>query len=485
MSQHQSPHDLNAVRADVEALLAFVRSRLDRGDLLQRDLERGVNHVTVWKILNGKSARPETLRRIAVAGGAPAVLRDQAVRAAELLHFHALSQARRTRPPRAPAPLPAPPQPVPAAPSGRTYTEGGLRFAKHVYGSYGTRVRFCRETKTKPETLDHTFFDPSFLPRRAMVARIATMSKKLPEPVTEADVRAWFGGHTWEDAHVVRSPPCPVCGRPLPGPRSRYKTCGYGCDAIRRMMLDAIETALGRRLVVLMAAAADVPTERIALLPLEASEKMITDWIDHSRALVETVRRETAKRPSLEHAMAHVLGIRIDTLRGLIHHRTRHIDKRRPVPPTFMRKKTLACLVNGLNLSEDEILDESRRGTMSDFYKAHGPRASVQRFHLTEKGPRLRPAMHRASQIIFRAAWRGDPLREIREALDNAGLPGSDDPLGAAVRHARSCRPCRALACAYLHERRGKTLAELGQLFECTWRHGARLVADGRRAISA
>lgn len=506
MQTPQPPHDLEAAHQDMAALLGFIHTRLDKGKLFQADLERGVNHVTVWKVLGGKSVRPETVRRIARNAKAPIDLRDRAVRGAELLHFHALSQARRARPPRAPAPLPAPPQPVPQDVRKRC-TPRGLWFVELVYERFGSPEAFCRAAvwahagKTrhmKPKTLEAYFYDGTFYPRATTVEVIArTLSQPGYTPVTTENVLLRFGGRTFEDfqrqgaqAVTASRPKCPVCDRPVlrqPSRRpSQHSTCSYGCEAVYRITRSGIETELGRWLVAVMAAAVDVPADQIARLLSVSSEMVVPTWIDKWRPRVEAIRQAMQASPKRSHSLvqatAAVLGIsRHPGLGAFLHHRIRHPDRqhrgrRRTVAPEYLRGKTLAALVAFFNCPEREILAAAnRRGTMAQFCREHGPQASVQRFRLTDQGRPFSPGTHAVAQATIEAAWRGGD--------GSAVIP--DSPLWDALRHARSCTVCRRRAAAYLHVRQRRTFDQVGNFFRCTPRHAARLIAEGKRVLGA
>ncbi|HLJ58616.1 MAG TPA: hypothetical protein VKZ50_02680 [bacterium] len=399
----------------------------------------------------------------------------------------------------------APPQPIPHAPAGRTYPHGGRWLAPLVQERFGSATAFARAVPMTQRGLARYFTDADFYPRRPTVEKIAQALSLRGAPVTADEVLDRFGGRTYEDHRrqeaqsvLAQRPPCPVCGRPVrrsPSRRaSKHAACGRGCDTIWRITRAGVETLLGRWVVVIMAAAADVPAGRIARL-VHVPPVAVTTWLEEWHGRVEEIRtavRASPTRPhSLMQATAGVLGIERSALAALIHHRIRHPDKRHPnrrrvVTPAYLQDRVLRALAGFFSRSTDEVLAAAQRGTMTDFYKQHGPRASIQRFRPDQATGRLLKAeVHIATQFIVRALWRGDSLDAIRQALEDAELPGSHDPMWTAKQHALPdrCAPCRALMAAYLNKRQGKTLEGVGEVCGCTKVWAGKLVKRGLNAM--
>ncbi len=469
---HQPPHDLDAARSDLETLLTLIHDRLDKGELFQADLERGgANHVTVWKFLRGKSVRHETVRMIADADGAsPEDVRDRAVRAAELLHSHALSQARATRSDRF-----TPPQPVPNFPPHEAYTEGGWKLVVAVYKHWGSPARFLRDVGMRRGAWTRWRFDRMFHPRRDLRDRVAQAltQKGMDRASVDALLAKIGAGSTLEEwrrssASTVPSR-CPTCG----GRRSAGAHNCRRCDAFHRIVRAGVSTRLGKLIVSLLAAALYISPARTADL-LGCAVPTVKAWLHGREDTIRAIGSAVDEGLSPLRATARALHVSVEVVDSFLH----HPDRR------YLRSQggddPIAALRQSLDLMDEALRTLSGRPkTMRDFWADRGPRWGLNKWCSSSNGRPIDPVVHRTAKIITEGLLHGDiataatrrrTVEAISQRLQDRNLPLPDNPRDFMIQHARRCRVLRSRVAKYLRHREKKTVRAIADLLDVSVR---------------
>jgi predicted nucleic acid-binding Zn ribbon protein len=460
----------------LELLRALVRNCLATKTHTQHDF--GISDTALRTFLTGGIIQSDTSRKIGRAAAAPGEMVDAAAGAAALLHREAMRrgwQARRARPP-------VRRRRLPSSLMGRHYTDGGRWLRDELFDGWGSLNAFQRDTGIDVwSTLRRYFFSRTFHPQRAVLQRLADALNRrravIGDPtLNPEDLALRFGcGVTTEEwrrrqaaQRVHPSRMCPICGKPKPRGKA---TCSLSCRPLRMMFRNGLRTLGGKMLWALMAHAEGVPWGRIAsCLGLELST--VEGWLN------DTERRKTADRiratirtTPLLAATASVLGITRRVLDEYLHYRAHRRGKRGTVVPRWSKRQVLEQLAHALHVSPEEALILFGRVKIHENALAARIQSTQRRRWQVATGGRPR-SICRLVRRIIRLRAKGCATAAIAARIaDASDLPpsarGGNSPRALSntdvrklpIRHACTCRSCRALVARDLHSRGWSILA--------------------------